>query len=860
MRTHPGILFGLAAFAASTLPARALDADGDSLNDIWELVYGAGALAPAADADGDGFSNATESAAGTNPFDRLSVPRLEFAPGATSDALGFNWATIPGKRYRLQSRTDLAGGTWLTDFTSVGTGATGSGGYVITSVQHAFFRLQIDDLDSDGDGLTDYEELQLRFNPYSANTDRFTTADLSRVTTGLAAASTITVSAIDPSLSERWPEPGVVAVRRSGGLKALTVNLTLGGTATPGADFTTPVSTSVAFPLGAREAWIEFAPLADAIAEPAETITVTLAAGTGYTIGAQNSATLTLADDTGAPSPKEAARFLIQAAFGPDQDAAADPDDIPENVEEVAALGFNAWIDDQFTRPVGLLQPMTEWVVANGNAQALYTDPKQVAWWGRVMGAPKLTPASAGTQTPDPLRQRVAFALSEILVISDRPEALAVEPAGMANYYDVLEQHAFGNYRDLLEAVALHPCMGIYLSHCGNRKADPAEHIFPDENFAREVMQLFSIGLWKLNPDGTRQLDGAGQPIPTYSNADITELARVFTGLGMGGPANTNFNVWPRDFTHPMKMWDDFHDCAPKTLLGGLALPARTPSAGSTGTAGHADVTAAVNNLFNHPNVGPFLGLRLIQRLVTSNPSPAYVARVAAAFADNGSGVRGDMKAVIKAVLLDPDARSYAKTLEPAWGRLREPFLRVVNYARAFNARSPSDIYALASFDLDHAQQPLNSPSVFNFFLPAHSPPGAITQAGLTAPEFQIVNAGTAISASNYFWNSVWNGLHRWGVSNPAHNVTLDLTQEMLLVVPAAQVNLDMPTAAPFDPDPLIRRLDLALTGGTLAPQQYQIIRETLARIPRPSWQWHKEYLRTAIYLVVTSPDFCVQR
>jgi uncharacterized protein (DUF1800 family) len=419
-------------------------------------------------------------------------------------------------------------------------------------------------------------------------------------------------------------------------------------------------------------------------------------------------------------------------------------------------------------------------------------------------------------------------------------------------------RHAFGNYRDLLYDVATHPVMGIYLSHLGNRKADPVNRIYPDENFAREVMQLFTIGLWELNPDGTRKLDGSGQPIPTYDNGHITELARVFTGLSFGN--NANFDLYPRDFTVPMKMWDAEHDCDAKTLLRGLQLPARTPSAGNIGTAGLADVDAAISNLFAHPNVGPFVGKQLIQRFITSNPSTNYVARVAAAFADNGAGVRGDMKAVIRAVLLDPEARDPQKINEPAWGKLREPFLRVVNYARAFNAASTSGHYALDQFTLDHLQDPMSAPSVFNFFLPAHSPPGPITQLGLVAPEFQIINASTAITGPNYFWNSINGDLHRYGHGTAGYVVRLNLAQELGMIVPAAQIPDDVPAGPPGDPDALLRRLDMALTGGTLSPRQFQIIREAMERIGPPSWQWHRERLRMAIYLIVTSPDFNVLR
>jgi uncharacterized protein (DUF1800 family) len=410
----------------------------------------------------------------------------------------------------------------------------------------------------------------------------------------------------------------------------------------------------------------------------------------------------------------------------------------------------------------------------------------------------------------------------------------------------------------LLYHVALHPAMGIFLSHLGNRKADPVNKIYPDENFAREIMQLFSIGLWELNPDGTRRLDAQGQPIPTYDNGDITELARVFTGLSFGN--NPNFALYPRDFAQPMKMWDAEHDCEAKTLLGGLQLPARTPSPGNTGTAGLADVNAAVSNLFAHANTGPFIGRQLIQRLVTSNPSTGYVARVAAAFANNGSGVRGDMKAVVKAVLLDPEARDPLNITQPTWGKLREPFLRVVNFARAFNASSTSGHYPLDQFSLDHLQDPMNAPSVFNFFLPAHSPPGPITQLGLVAPEFQIINASSAITGPNYFRNAIEGGLHRWGASQPAYAVRLNLTNELALIVPAGQIDQDGPAGPPADPDALLRRLDLALTGGTLSPPQFQIIREAMERVGPPTWHWHRERLRLAIYLVVTSPDFNVLR
>lgn len=272
-----------------------------------------------------------------------------------------------------------------------------------------------------------------------------------------------------------------------------------------------------------------------------------------------------------------------------------------------------------------------------------------------------------------------------------------------------------------------------------------------------------------------------------------------------------------------------------------------------------ADVTAAVDNLFQHQNIGPFIAYRLIQRFVTSNPSPAYVGRVAAKFADNGSGVRGDMKAVIKALLLDPEARDPAMRSQPTWGKLREPILANVNLARAFNASSTSGHYSLDQFALAHLQDPMNSPSVFNFFLPTHSPAGPVTQLGLVAPEFQIVNASTAISAANYYWSHILGGLQYWGASNASHSVRLNLDPELAFLVPAANVNDNTPPPlANMDIDALLRRLDLTLTGGTLLPENFQAIREAMLRVSTSSWQWHRERLRIAIYLITTSAEFNV--
>ncbi len=828
----------LLAFALP--PARgALDLNGNQQSDVWESLHNATGLAAGTDSDGDGFTNASEATAGTSPLDAASRPRLDLALGANTAAPA--WNSLPGKHYDLLANDSLDSAGWQLIASAAGTGGPLSISQPL-AIPRRFYQLEITDADGDGDGLSDWEELALGFDDTTAHTDRHDTPDHPRVSAGWNAASTITVAALDDSAGERWPDPGVIAIRRSGGMRPLTVNFALGGTATPGVDYSPSATASVVIPPGSREVWVSFAPIADTNdAEPAETITLTALAGAGYTVGAPSGATVTLANETasGPPNAKAAARFLVQAAFGPDQDDAADADIIPQNVGDVMTFGFSGWLDAQFALPATFLEPFTE---VAGSIPEFYVDRKVAAWWNRAMGAPTSVPNGPLVKY-DALRQRVAFCLSQIAVVSDRPETLAVEPVGMANYYDMIISHAFGNYRDLLFDVTRHPVMGFYLSALKNQKPDPANNIFPDENYAREVMQLFSIGLWELNPDGTRRKDAQGRDIPTYNNTTITNFARVFTGLSFGG--GTSFLYAQTNWTAPMKMWDAYHDTGAKTLLNSVTLPGAPASDPDTGASGLADLNAAIDNLFEHPNVGPFVSRQLIQRMVTSNPSPAYVGRVAAAFANNGQGVRGDMKAVIRAILLDDEARNPAHMSDPHFGKQREPFLRVVNFARAFNASAPDEFFQVGSFFMDHYEEPMKSPSVFNFYLPGYTPPGEIQAAGLGAPEFQILNATSAISAPNYYSQAIFGGIHRWGSADPDRTVTLNLTTELALV---------------NDVDALIRRLDLVLTCGQLSPRQFQTIREAVLRIAPSVWEWERERVKLAIYLIVTSPEFCILR
>jgi uncharacterized protein (DUF1800 family) len=421
----------------------------------------------------------------------------------------------------------------------------------------------------------------------------------------------------------------------------------------------------------------------------------------------------------------DAARFLGQAAFG---GSAAD-------VAAVQRQGFDGWLAAQFALPRS--QSHWDWMVANGYAVVANTfnfSGVDNTLWRKLMSS------------PDVLRQRVTLALSEIFVVS--MDGLPVNWRGMmaASYMDTLEAHAFGSYRQLLEAVTLSVGMGVYLNMRGNQKAD-GKGREPDENYAREVMQLFTIGLYKLNADGTQQTVN-GVPQDTYTQDDIKGLARVFTGWDYD---RYNASV-PDHAARPMAFVASRHSPETKSFLG-VNLPA--------GTDGVGELRVALDTLANHPNVGPFIGKQLIQRLVTSNPSAAYVGRVAAVFANNGQGVLGDLAAVVRAVLLDVEART--PSTQPGGGKLREPMVRLVQWARTFSAASPLgqwNVGNMSSASTRLGQSPLRSPSVFNFFRPGYVPPGTtLGTAALTAPEFQLTNESTVVGYANWMQTVVGSGV-----------------------------------------------------------------------------------------------------
>jgi uncharacterized protein (DUF1800 family) len=503
-------------------------------------------------------------------------------------------------------------------------------------------------------------------------------------------------------------------------------------------------------------------------------------------------------------SAGEASSFLMQASYGPTVD----------EIAQLQRLGYSASIDDQFSRPVQKHLPVLLAMQPKMEGH-LYNHTRKFAWW------------TQSVTSTDQLRQRAAYAWSQIFVVSDKNDAFTNATTALTDFYDTLLQHALGNFRDLLKAVTFHSCMAVYLTYLGNQKADPTGTRRPDENYAREIMQLFTIGLHLLNNDGTPQLRD-GQPIPTYDNDDVRELARVFKGMHWAGH-ETNFEWGPQEWLKPLQVYAEYHDTGEKALLGGRKIiPAGQDPA--------KDIDDALDLLFEHPNTPPFICRFLIQRFTQSNPSRAYLERVSKVFIDNGHGVRGDLSAVIRAILLDPEVRNSRN--DPDGGKLREPYLRLVALVRGFHGTpGKSGVFTVAYLDELLGQDPGSSPSVFNFYLPDYTPPGAIADAGLVAPEFQITNAVTSISLPNFLRNCIFHGsVGRWGA-----DTILDFSQEKPL---AAQ------------PDELIARLNLLLTGDRMSDGTKKIIREAIEQIPAEK---PEERVKLAVYLTSLCAESAVQ-
>ncbi len=539
----------------------------------------------------------------------------------------------------------------------------------------------------------------------------------------------------------------------------------------------------------------------------------------------------------------DAFRLLTQATFGPTE----------ADLGRAMSLGAAGWVDEQLAKPAKAVH-VARWDADDAAAKA--KDIKDTA------GAPSVVSSfyQQALQGDDQLRQRTAFALSEIFVVS--LNELASERArAVASYQDMLVRDAFGNFRTLLQDVALHPAMGLYLSHIKNRKEDPTVGRMPDQNFAREVMQLFSIGLVQLNGDGTPQLDANGKTIETYGTSDIEGLASVFTGFSWGGPdlLNSRFSGSTQDpnrLAIPMQGYPQYHSTLAKTFLGTTVAP-QSPANPS------ASLKAAIDTLFKHPNVGPFISRQLIQRLVTSSPSPAYVARVAAKFNNNGSGVRGDLKAVVKAILLDNEARSASLAAGAQYGKLREPVLRLTAFLRAFGVKSDSGKVLMTYTDdpgLTLAQTPLRSPSVFNFYRPGYVPPGGeAAAAGMTLPEMQITSESSVAGYANYMIAAVQRGVGPRGLDGKAARPDLQVDYSALL-----------PLAA--DAGALVDKVNgRLLAGSTVNPQLRSAMVTAVGSITIPALRADGSNLAlvnkaksnrvwAATALALVSPEFIVQK
>lgn len=863
-----------------------------------------------------------------------------------------------------------------------------------------FFRVEIHDIDSDGDGVTDHEEALLGLDSHRAMSAP-NRPDLTAALERLRAGNRITLGAPESRAYETGALPARVTFFRSGNIAPLTLRYTVSGSASAGVDYEAlPGVLHLPAAQNQIDLWIR--PLPDELVEPAESVVITLLEDAAYTLGTPASATVmiddapderyaaalrpvsgdssgawgsavlraagnglfsiieinhsalqspqtsaslyvsTTGDSPGSPSvfalpvgqvenhrweftpaaghdaealvnalregrlwlriatvdrpdgeilgrftliegstimpapaapppaptgpvsAAQASRFLHQATFGP----------TPAAIAELQSLGYEAWFDAQRLAPASQHRP--RYLARRAELLALNPDddgwqsPRQQAWWQIALTG------------EDQLRQRMAWALSQILVVS-QVGALDIHHEATALYYDQLADHAFGNYRDLLEVVTKSPVMGVYLSMMRNMPPDRDTGQRPDENYAREIMQLFTIGLHELHPDGTRRLDHEGRPIPTYGQDDIVGLAHVFTGWGphydaANPPRWSNNSVasrrdWYRygyDALRPMTFYPEFHAPGEKRIVRGGVVP--------DGTDGEAAMDIALDALFHHPSAGPFLARQLIQRFVTSNPSPGYVYRVASAFANNGAGVRGDLGATLRAVLLDPEARALPAPGDISRGLRREPVLRMSAVHRAFplslhppRPGSGGNLYLNHQYNMGH-QAPLLSPSVFNFFQPVYSHPGRIATAGLLSPEFQVTSETTVVVESNlidstFDWG-VWTGelLNPSAPQDDATNPWLVLRPDVSGLV--AELARTDRTAAQ-NVGAVLDQLDLLLLEGRMSPA----LRAELVALhdALPSWYFgtsdlplrasRRAALAGAFIQVITSaPEYVIHR
>ncbi|MDN4501108.1 DUF1800 domain-containing protein [Alteromonadaceae bacterium BrNp21-10] len=540
----------------------------------------------------------------------------------------------------------------------------------------------------------------------------------------------------------------------------------------------------------------------------------------------------------------QASRFLGQASFG----ATA------KDIVKVTELGFAGWIDEQIALEQTLHLPLFDTRIENLGFEAAPIEENDEDGWYRDLIRSDIW-WEVALWGRDQLRQRVAYSLSQITVISNVSSELYNDTRGITDFHDMLAAHAFGNYRDLLKAVTLHPMMGEYLSMVRNEKANEERHIRPDENYARELMQLFSIGLVELNLDGSIRTDDNGDPIATYGQDDVKALARVFTGWNHAGI--DNWWQWVNSGeaeVNPMQAFENYHDTDSKTLFGDNSIAA--------GQTAEQDLDTALDILFAHDNIAPFISKQLIQRLVTSNPTPAYVERVATVFNDNGQNVKGDMAAVVKAILLDDEAQTGHILYPDTFGKLREPILKFAALWRATKAQGAfthgtemgNDIPRIRFRSSERAtgQRPFGSFSVFNFYRPDYQPTGAIKDQQLIAPEFQILNESTIITTTNALAYSIyWKDISRREEQGP-------FWYDWDVYYP--YINLTEEKAIAHDEQALLDRLNLLLMAGQMSASMQTTLLEFLQELPTDNDYLREIKVYDALFMIMASPEFAVRR
>ncbi|MGB6222112.1 DUF1800 family protein, partial [Haloferula sp.] len=772
------ILLSVAFLSSSTTTLAIVDANDNGMSDVWEAVFSARNIDPLADSDGDGSSNRDESVAGTNPFDAASVLRLQIDP-LNGGSFTISCPLPNAKKYDVFHTEDLANPDWQPIASIVTDDPFTYTDHVDAS--RGFYRVRVSDFDQDDNNLSDWEEARTIVDTQSGILRVLSTGE-SVIPEGSAGnpSTVYKIATLSRVTNKAWPVPATVRISREGddlGQKNVFLGFSEPAYGSPDFDLTWKTSGMsavnyggsnyrITFPQNVRDVYFEIT--AKSGTGGSDILLNIEAYGGGLTYEAPDRVGVYILNDDGSflenLDGNMASRFLSQATFGATRG----------EIDHVKQIGIPTWIDEQIALPPTLHKTYTDELLrpytydSNGNLLPQSNIAARETTYFYICKRTTHTAFfDAAVHGDDQLRQRVAWALAQIFVISFNDGSLQPYHEGRAIFHDIFVRNAFGNFRDIIDEVSYNPMMAQYLTYMRSRKADPATGSAPDENYARELMQLFTIGLWELNPDGSRILDENDDPIPTYDNDDITELSRVFTGMTWGGPlvpawhsANLNrytvedgssapgdnyyffenyapgFVIQPEQ--NPMVFFDGtkqtngtyrgylksgtrihYYDHAAKTLFNQGFRPGH-PVSIPKNIGAEASLDIALDALFNHPNTGPFICRQLIQRLVKSNPSPTYIQDIAGVFADNGSSERGDLGAAITAILTHPEARSFSDFSNPEGGKLREPYIRLTNLARllSFDSTDPEGLTLFTAVGGSLGQEPGNSPSVFNFYSP----------------------------------------------------------------------------------------------------------------------------------------------